>query len=694
MSRGTLGRSAALRAVLGAMAAMLIVATGSPSLGLGSARNSGGLSWGGPVLVDRFPPIVDRPNIDYVQCPSAHLCVATDVSGDLLTSTDPTRAGSWSVALVPHLENGSLDAAASLSCPSVDLCVAGGQADDIMFSTNPAGGAKTWRAIQLPGSQPIVQLSCPSANFCIAIDENGVVLSSTHPDGGQGAWREQTTVFGNLYGAPAQGEALSCPSANFCAAVEWPGAVFTSDDPTGGASAWHKHVIDPGSYNLDGISCPSAHLCLAFAGADAGRTGAETVFSSTTPLTGPWKSVVIDQQGDLAAGVWCDSVSHCITSDLSGNVFASSDPTGGAGAWHQTNVGDRGFSELSCPASSLCVGSTFRGQILTSSDPVLGQWHVSLTDGFNQLTDIACPGAHLCLAVDVAGNVLSSRDPTAGANAWHAHSIDPAYVNYSAAGLTGISCPAENVCVGVDVSGELISSSHPTGGRSAWKRVKLKPSFGEVDCPTIRRCFAIGYRRRDESGLWTTTHPLGGASAWRHVAIHANAPYSPGVPLTGIGCFQDKLCVLGDGGGGVLVSNAPTRAGTTWKYKPGIGAGGKYEVSWIMSCPSLSLCVISDGYEVSASSDPTSEHWKYQLGSGYSSSGGESLTLATCASAHLCFAYGSEGVLYTSHSPAAGPRAWPPSAVDAGGYIDSIACAPGAALCAATSGGDILTAQR
>jgi hypothetical protein len=75
-------------------------------------------------------------------CPSARLCVATDGTPRILTSTNPTGGRrAWSLG-----EVGSFGYIADIACPSTSLCVAtggDGGVDGFYTSTDPAGGAAT-----------------------------------------------------------------------------------------------------------------------------------------------------------------------------------------------------------------------------------------------------------------------------------------------------------------------------------------------------------------------------------------------------------------------------------------------------------------------------------------------------------------------------------------------------------------------
>jgi hypothetical protein len=114
---------------------------------------------------------------------------------------------------------------------------------------------------------------------------------------------------------------VSCPSVSLCVAVG--GNEFTSADPTGGTAAWRPTA---GSVGGSAVSCPSVSLCVAVDGSE--------VLTSATPIgvAGSWKPAEVDGNNTLT-GISCASVGPRVAVDASGNVFSSTDPTGGASAW-------------------------------------------------------------------------------------------------------------------------------------------------------------------------------------------------------------------------------------------------------------------------------------------------------------------------------------------------------------------------
>jgi hypothetical protein len=236
-------------------------------------------SWSAPVLVDEAAArTTDSSGITALSCPSMSLCVALDEFGNVLTSTSPGDPGSWRKIRPPVPIS-----AAAVSCPSVSLCVAVGvrrsAAGWVLVSTDPVGGAAAWRAAPLSHVEAPTAVSCPSASLCVGVDLNGDVLSSTDPTGGSRAWRAAhvDTVRGFAAPGPIL-EGVSCPSASLCIAADDEGGVLTSTNPTSGSSAWRRVRQYLGA-GLAGVSCPSVSLCVLASG-DIG------ILSSTDPTGG------------------------------------------------------------------------------------------------------------------------------------------------------------------------------------------------------------------------------------------------------------------------------------------------------------------------------------------------------------------------------------------------------------------------
>jgi hypothetical protein len=156
----------------------------------------------------------------------------------MFASTNPTGGNSaWREVGTPG-GPGDLE---GVSCVSTLLCAAGNLTGNVLTSTNPAGNGGAWSEANAGASVQITGVSCPTADRCVAVDNNGDVLSSSDPTGGTGSWHFENLVpfeategtekmpWNALFGA-------SCASTSLCALVGIKGRIFTSTDPFSVAS--------------------------------------------------------------------------------------------------------------------------------------------------------------------------------------------------------------------------------------------------------------------------------------------------------------------------------------------------------------------------------------------------------------------------------------------------------------------------
>jgi hypothetical protein len=313
--------------------------------------------------------------ITSVSCPDPNNCVAVDVEGDVITSTNPSGgAGAWKVASIDPSANvfgqTTLLPTTGVSCADPSLCVAVDQGGNVIVSTNPGGGAAAWTLSGIDGLASLSGISCPDEHLCVAVGSTtaagypaGVVLTSTDPADGPDTWKVVTLNASGL-------TAVSCPSPSLCVALDGGGEVVTSTDPTGGAGAWSSAGVDSTVSNTTAISCPSAYLCVAV--------------------------------------------------DSDGNVLTSTNPTGGAGAWTLTNVspditGEPQFASVACPSMTFCVIGDFSNSVLVSSDPTggSGAWTpVQVSQDEIEIFGLSCPSNRFCVGVDGSDNIHIYRDPS------------------------------------------------------------------------------------------------------------------------------------------------------------------------------------------------------------------------------------------------------------------------------------------
>jgi hypothetical protein len=328
------------------------------------------LSWSAPVRIEQSPEVP----LMALSCPFASLCVAVDLNGNVLTSTNPTGgASAWTTALVDEGSGPLSSVLNSISCPTTTFCVGTDTGGNVVVSTNPTGGASAWTTTNVTSS--LDRVSCPSSTFCAAISYSGDVLTSTDPTGGVAAWHAASIDAGNGL------TSIACASAALCVAVDFHGNVISSTNPTGGASAWSTPEEIAALANetpepLNEVVCPTTSFCAATDGYD-----------------------YLSYEG------------YSI-----GNVVVSTNPTGGASAWRLSPViagsptTTGGLFHIACPLAGYCLTTDLSAQVLTvESSGETFAWTTANIESVNYsrtVSGIACPSTELCIAVDTEGNVL------------------------------------------------------------------------------------------------------------------------------------------------------------------------------------------------------------------------------------------------------------------------------------------------
>jgi hypothetical protein len=394
-------------------------------------------------------------------------------------------------------------------------------------------------------------------------------------------------------------EGLSCPSASLCVGVGGD-HVITSTDPTGGA-VWNAAIV--GARGLRMVSCPSEALCVA-----VDRFG--NVLTSREPTRGAsaW-SVSAVTPGQELTDVACPSGGLCVATGYPSGVLISTDPTGGPAAWASLPP-PAGYPErVACPSVSSCVAVGHDGLVswLAIDSSGHGHWEwTSSVSGYSGVVGLSCPSVKLCVAVE-DGDVLVSTTPTKPGSSWSVARID-------SEPLQGVACASDSECVALDARGDETTSTRPAEGAGAWSEPMnvdpgagnmlagggplvapgiLAPTRGKlraVSCPTARLCVAL-----DSYGHSLTSENLtAGASAW-HLATAAEG--SDG--FAAISCPSPSLCVGIDNAARVVSATNPGASSAKWRVTTVPGLADAYQ--WGIACIRRPLCVAFDrSYEASA----------------------------------------------------------------------------------------------
>ena len=446
---------------------------------------------------------------------------------------------------------------------------------------------------------------------------------------------------------------VACPTATRCLSVGANGTVVTAD----GAS--HRFVSGVnGGAGLEGISCPSASLCVI---QETGRLLTSTDPTAASPT---WTAVSAPQLPiDQFAGISCASDSLCVAWSDSTTLDVSTDPTGGASAWKQVKLGVPAsaieVSAVACvPHTTRCVASigSGGGAVFASAAKAGGgpsAWTVTSRSGLAAPEDLACPSATLCVGTSL-DDVETSAHPGEGAASWSSGAL-PASTPRGFP-LT-IACPSTAVCVTADGDGSIATSTDPAAGADSYAvSASLDPAgFGafadtQMTCPTTSTCLV------PDASPGLATIELGPAPS-----ATVDTDVGGTTAVTGLDCPSARLCVGVDDGGGIPHSTTPTGPKSAWhRHVQRAATDGLNGVS----CPSTHFCAtVGNTDRVAVSTHPaTDTNWTtFRLPFIFEGDDGPTpynLESITCASARLCVATPDEYGLIVSTSPSTGPKSW------------------------------------
>jgi hypothetical protein len=309
---------------------------------------------------------------------------------------------------------------------------------------------------------------------------------------------------------------------------------------------------------------------------------------------------------------------------------------------------------VSCPSEALCVATDEQGNIFTSTNPTGGQsaWSAPLqVDAGRAIHSVSCPSAKLCVAVDGYGNALVSTEPAGGVAAWHLTKIDPNISSGEGDQGAQISCPTTKLCVAI-VGDEFFNSTEPAGGESKWKVVAAPGSapglfYSALTCVSESLCVVDGTVAEDMSSLSSTTDPASGSPTWKTTGTDPSAFGGVGA----LSCPSTSLCVGGDYSSNIVSSTEPAKG--PWTASAFVAGGGANA----MSCPTTTLCVGgTNGGKIIGSTEPAggASKWKAFEVDDYTP-----IAALSCApGTTLCAAVDYSGDVLATKNPLGGASAW------------------------------------
>ncbi len=671
-----------LRGVSAFLAVVVVVV-----LGLTTNASAAGLTWSGPLTVDRS----GATPLDAVACPASTQCTAVDPSGQEVTF-DPTGPGHPTAATIDLVGAGLR----SVSCPTAAQCTAvDGEGHEVTFDPRTgsvnAAGVRTVFTVSGPFVPPeLDSVSCPTAGQCTATDGNGHEVTFDPATGAvNGAGIQSDPTFG----------VVSCTTTTQCTSVAG-GNELTFDPTTGSPNAAGTRTVDSGGF-LVSVSCLPGGACTA---ADNG--GHEVTFAPGTGAVNSAGVKLVDSAAHAPVSVACSSSTRCTLLDRPGAEVTFDPNTGTVNGAGRVAVGGGAIDApvnpqqgplVACPVAGQCTAVDINGAEVTF-DPATGALNgagLTKVDGGAALRGVACPSGTQCTGVDALGNEVTF-DPIA--RSVHA----PVRVDLPATcgptpgcvPLNGIACPSVTQCTAVDESGSEVTFDPQTGTPNAVGTMVVSTRrLRAVSCPSTTQCTAVSdpFGGSPSPAPEYTFNPVSGAAI-------TSGPATDQIAASDVACPSSSQCTLTGTpiAGGVEVTlnpttSTPNAAGTqsvggdalacptlaqctavtgqrATTFNPGSGAAtagptpiesGTADLLDDVACPSSSLCIAVDRPTVNAtgtaaqsaalSFDPSTAAGTTRQ----PIAGAAALNAVSCSSTTLCVTVDAVGNAFVGTAPAA-----------------------------------------
>lgn len=543
-----------------------------------------------------------------VACPDSTHCLAvgwyypSNAETGIAMSTSDGGA-TWTTLAVPA----GISALDAVTCTTDQDCWAVG--DPNPFSGGPevvstTDGGATWTPETLPGgAADLTAITCVSDMACwvagtLASDSTGVIAATT--DGGS-TWVPEPVPAGIVSFTSA-----ACPDATHCWAVaSTPGGSAILGTADGGAT-WQTEGLQQGVGVLSALVCTSPGVCLA-----GGRTAAAggvilaRSLVSPDPAATSWAAQPVPPGTYSLDGISCPTTEVCRTV---GEASTSRRPVGvaletanGGATWTQDHVpaGTPALTGISCTTDSSCITAGGNAALATSDGG--STWSsASLTAGTSlsnfAAESISCPTAMMCMIAGQHSSYGTAGEAAAmvtsdGGSTWL---MSGQYGGTTSS--SGVSCPAADACYTTIVNGTLGGIRFSADGGHTWVGGGFYP-MRAISCPTLLDCAAVG-----DTGIAVTTD---GGVHWSGKAFPGNVAH-----LGAVACPTATVCWAAGtdpSGGPVLLGT--TNGGDTWSSVP--LAAGVASLSAV-TCDSVTNCwavgTSIDGSGLILTTSPTIEH--------------------------------------------------------------------------------------
>lgn len=325
----------------------------------------------------------------------------------------------------------------SVSCARPNACVAAGgytnshgKSKGLIERWN--GKAFSFQPSPSPSHPAFLGVSCPVAAFCAGVGSPYIQWAEQLA---HGSWRYEHVP--TLRGRLSTLRAVSCPSRRLCVAVGF--VAYKNDHSDPSAALWNgrrwsiKKLPEPArpgfGGELNGVSCPTVHTCLAVGDVNPGEFGRMLVERWNGHRWSVVRSANPRGSEQELDGVSCTSASWCeavgtVQTDSFGDAVGVVEHWGGSSFKLQHPAAPPGaertqyrFTAVSCHVRGSCmaVGVTSLGTLgITLSERLShGRWSLLRTPNprfGGELLGVSCSRNGACLAV---GDEQTYADPYA-----------------------------------------------------------------------------------------------------------------------------------------------------------------------------------------------------------------------------------------------------------------------------------------
>ncbi len=591
----------------------------------------------------------------------------------------------------------------SISCSSTTFCAATDVSGDVYVTSNPSGASPSWLGpTPIDNPNPLIVLT---TNLPLAVSGSPYNQSLTASIGSSNSC---TGCTWSLVSSNLTGSGLSFSAGTLSGTAGAVGTYsFTAQvtDPAGASASVTLSVTVTAAANP--LTVTTTFLPVATLGGNYSSTLAAS--GGTSPYT--WSQT----GGNLPLGLTLSSsgtISGVPTATGTYNftvkVTDSAGPPPNTATANFTIVvlgTAPSLTAIACPSPSLCEATDQLGNVFTSTDPLAATtsaWTATDQDGGGKpINDIVCPSVTFCLLSDAKGNVVSGSSSFEVTTA--ALPMATVGVSYSAtlSAANGVPLSPGSACPSGGTAGGLASTPPSQGfcwsvvsGGAALANAGLTVAAGGTisGLPTIPGTFLLTVQATDANG----------ATAQAQVSLTVTLPSSSSN-------LAASVSTLPQGTEGEPYVTTLGATGGTPPYNWAVAAGSLPPGLALGSCPGSSCGVISGTpsafgtfsftLQVSDSSSPPKSEsvsetitippalvWSPPVHADPRTTGNAINGLA-CVSSSLCVFADSGGNVESSTEPSGPPSAW----VTAANQITALSC-PNSNLCiAADSAGNLLS---